>query len=80
MRQRRLLSYEYIPPKIFFQGCTQCQEFDFLIGPKDTVTPVYQILHETAIMFYFTVSNQSNWIYEKKIKNSAQFLEGIDKL
>ena len=44
MRQKRLLSYEYITPKICFQGCTQCQEFDFLIGPKDTVTPVKQFI------------------------------------
>ena len=40
MRQRRLLSYEYITPKNFFQGCTQCPEFDFLIGPKDRADPV----------------------------------------
>ena len=30
-----------IPNRIFFlQGCTHCQKFDFLMGPKDTVTPV----------------------------------------
>ena len=30
MRQRRLLSYEYITPNFFLQGYTECQEFDFL--------------------------------------------------
>ena len=49
MRQRRLLSYEYITPKIFFQGCTQCPEFDFLIGPKDTVTPVEHWLKHSVL-------------------------------
>ena len=50
MRQRRLLSYEYITPKNVFQGYTQCQEFDFLIGPKDTVTPVCLVLNDFSII------------------------------
>ena len=40
MRQRRVLLYEYFTLKICLQGCIQCQEFDFIIGPKDRVHPV----------------------------------------
>ena len=40
MHKRRLLSYKYFTLNFFLQGCTQCQELDFFIGPKDTVHPV----------------------------------------
>ena len=51
MLQRRLLSYEYFTQKTFLQGCIQCQKFDFFIGPKDMVTPVYlELLTNVCIL------------------------------
>ena len=40
MHKRRLLSNKYFNLIFFLQRCTQCQEFDLFIGPKDTVHPV----------------------------------------
>ena len=57
MRQRRLLLYKYFTLNFFLQGCTQCQEFDFIIGPKDTAHPVFcmHFRSKTAPFLLFSV-------------------------
>ena len=66
MHKRRVLSYKYFTLNLFLQGCTQCQEFDFFIGPKDTVHPVMpwlQFSRQKGIYFISISAVQVNKIF-----------------